>query len=227
MHFKKTSEHVKHLKIGILALTIILISCKNVNQSNNSQKTDFVIDTLNSFRLGNDWTTPKTSFDFISFIDFQGDTLGIATCAEYVYSPFGLILKKADLETSNLKKFSSIDKMEKMENGEYEFQKLSLDSNRIILFFDNDPESSKSSYVFKGVIYDNQVVFDNNVKIGMSKRAFIDTFFDFFPENLIDSYQTIVFESCVQAIRHTYTFDKDILKSVKFDADSYWTVDYD
>lgn len=218
---------MKHLIIGIFGLTATLISCKNVNQSNNSQKTDFVIDTLNSVKLGNDWITPKTMFDFNSFSDFQGDTLGIVTCAEYVYSPFGLIHNKSGLKSSKLSNFVCIDKIEKMESGEFEFQKLSLDSNRIILFFDNDPESSKSSYVFKGEIFDNKVVFDNNVKIGMTKKAFIDTFFDYFPENMISRYHTMVFESCVQDIRHTYTFKNDKLETVKFDSDSYWKVNYE
>jgi hypothetical protein len=217
---------MKHLIIGIIGLTITLISCNNGNQSSNSQKVDIVIDTLNSVRFGNEWITPKKAFDFNSFIDFQGDTLGIVTCADYVYSPFGLIQNKIELKSSNLSNFVRIDKMEKMENGEFEFQKLSLDSNRIILFFDNDPEASKSSYVFKGEIFDNKVVFDNDVKIGMTKKAFIEAFFDYFPENLINSHQTIVFESCVQDIRHSYRFNNDRLESVKFDSDSYWKVDY-
>jgi hypothetical protein len=218
---------MKHLIIGIFGLTVLLTSCKNMNQSNNSQTTDSLIDTLNSVKLGNDWITPKTSFDFNSFIDFHGDTLGIVTCAEYAYSPFGLINNKTELKSSKLSGFACIDKVEKMENGEFEFQKLSLGPNRIILFFDNDPESSKSSYVLKGEIFDNKIVLDNNVKIGMTKKAFIDIFFDYFPDKLTNRYQTIVFESCVQAIRHTYMFNNDRLESIKFDSDSYWTVDYD
>jgi len=218
---------MKHLIIGIFGLTILLTSCKNVNQSNSSQTADSLIDTLNSVKFGNDWFTPKTTFDFNSFIDFQGDTLGIATCAEYAYSPFGQINNKTELKSSKLSGFACIDKVEKMENGEFEFQKLSLGSNRIILFFDNDPEASKSSYIFKGEIFDNNVVLENDVKIGMTKKEFIDKFFDYFPEKLTNKYQIIIFESCVQDIRHTYKFNNDRLESVKFDSDSYWTVDYD
>jgi hypothetical protein len=178
-------------------------------------------------KFGNDWITPKTSFDFNSFIDFHGDTLGFVTCAEYVYSPFGLINNKTELKSSRLSSFVCIEKVEKMENREFEFQKLSLGSNRIILFFDNDPESSKSSYVFKGEIFEKDVVLDNNVKIGMTKKAFIETFFDYFPEKMANRYSSIIFESCVQDIRHTYKFKNDRLEFIKFDSDSYWTVDYD
>jgi hypothetical protein len=218
---------MKHLIIGIFGFTVLLTSCKNTNQLNNSQTVDSSIDTLISVKLQNNWITPKTSFDFNSFIDFKGDTLGIATCAEYVYSPFGLINNKTELKSSKLSGFACIDKVEKMENGEFEFQKLSLGSNRIILFFDNDTEASKSSYIFKGEVFDNNVVLDNDVKIGMSKKEFIDKFFDYFPEKLTNRYQIIVFESCVQDIRHTYKFSNDRLESIKFDSDTYWTVDYD
>jgi hypothetical protein len=227
MRFKKTTENMKPLILGVFGLSVVLISCKNSNQSYNSKQDDFVIDTLNSVRFGNDWVTPKTTFDFNSFIDFQGDTLRIVTCAEFVYSPFGLIQNRTGLKSSKLKHFVCIDIIEQMGNREFEFQKLSLDSNRLILFFDNDPESSKGSYVFKGEIFDNRVNFDNKVRIGMTKKEFIGAFFTYFPENVMNKYNTIIFESCVQAVRHTYSFKNNSLESVKFDSDSYWTVDYD
>jgi hypothetical protein len=217
---------MRNLTIIVFGLSVILISCKNVNQSKSSQNSDFKVDTLNSFKVGNDWVTPKATFAFNSFIDFKGDTLGIVTCAEYVYSPFGLIHNKAELKSSKLSNFHCVDKIEKMENGEFEFQKLSLDSNRIILFFDNDPESSKHSYVFKGEVFDNRVNFDNNVRISMTKKDFINTFFDYFPENLQKNYNTIVLKSCVDDITHIYDFKHDKLESVRFISDSYWTVNY-
>ncbi|MBK6965849.1 MAG: hypothetical protein IPH20_18460 [Bacteroidales bacterium] len=218
---------MKHLLTGVLGLSVLLISCQNTTQSTNSPESDAAIDTIHSVRVGNDQVTPKSTFEFNSFIDFQGDTLGIVTCAEYVYSPFGTMNNKTDLKTGNLRNFVTVDKIEKTDNGELEFQKLTLGLNRIIVFFDHDPESSKSSYVIKGEIFDNRVVFENNIKIGMTKKSFIDQFFDYFPENLINNYQTIVFESCVEAITHTYTFRNDRLESVKFDSDNYWKVDYE
>jgi|WetSurMetagenome_2_1015567.scaffolds.fasta_scaffold438783_1 hypothetical protein len=218
---------MKQLILTTITLTFLLISYSNFKGIKIQQNSSFKIDTLNSIRIGNNWFTPKKSFELNSLTDSKSDTLILVTCAEYVYSPFGKISNKSELSSSNLKNFHSIDRIEKMENGDFEFQKLSLNSSHIILFFDNDPESSKSSYVFKGEIFDSQVRFDNNLKIGMNKMDFINTFFDYFPANLLNDYNTIVFKSCVVDITHIYTFKNDKLESVKFVSDSYWIVDYD
>ena len=135
--------------------------------------------------------------------------------------------EKTDLLKSNLKNFKIKDRIEKQENGEFEFQELTLKSSRLILFFDNDPEASRHSYIFKGEIFDKDVKFNQDIKIGMNKDNFIMTFFDRFPTKISTKYQCIVLESCVQDIKHIYSFRNNELESIKFSTDSYWTVNYE
>ncbi|MBT9395563.1 hypothetical protein KLP40_20525 [Hymenobacter sp. NST-14] len=211
----------------ILTLTFLalLTACDNPKrQTEKDTVTQF--DTTNAIKIGDSWATPKPTFEFNSLLDSSADTLKLVTCAEFVYSPFGQLNNKSDLPTSNLKNFKILDRLDKMDIGEIEFQILTLNKSRLILFFDNDPEASKHSYIFKGEIKDSNVNFIEGIKIGMTKEDFIKTFFDNFPSELMTKYNFLVFESCVQDIKHTYSFKDNKLQSINFITDSYWTVNY-
>lgn len=210
----------------LLPVFIVVLIALDVNTTQQKHTPAIPSDTTTSFKVGSYWVTPKPSFEFNSVSPSSGDTLNLATCAEYVYSPFGLITGNAGLKKSLLNNFSIVSRKESMPNGEFEFQILHHQSSKLILFFDDDPEASKESYILKGEIYDSDVNFDDNVKVGMTMDDFCKIFFVDFPAELKDRFKVIEFTSCVTAITHLYDFKDRKLASVKFVSDSYWKVNY-
>ena len=211
-----------YLIFGLILISLISACKGSSNRIDNIQQ----VDTAKSMKTGDFWVMPKPTFELNSILDSSQDTLRLITCAEYVYSPFGKLDKKSDINKSLLNKFTIADKIDTMDNGVFEFQILKNKTSRLILFFDNDPEATKHSSIFKGVIIDKDVDLVNGIRIGMDKEHFIKTFFDYFPSQLLEKYNYIALESCVQDIRHTYRFKDDKLQSIDFKTDSYWTVDY-
>lgn len=209
----------------ILSFTIFIIGCSN--STNQGLKIVVPTDTTKSFRIGDFWLTPKPSFDFNSLGKAKGDTLDLVTCSDYVYFPFGKINNKNELKGSLLKDFNTIDRTDSLDDGIFEFQILQINSSKLILFFDNDPESTISSYIIKGEINEKNIRFVNNVTIGMSQNDFINEFFDLFPNGLIDMYNVIVLESCVSGLKHIYTFKDHRLNSIRFECvECSWNLDY-
>jgi hypothetical protein len=207
-----------------LISSLFLYSCDH--STNKPTTTNTLIDTLKSIKIDKQWVTPKKTLELNSELNSSGDTLCIVTCTEYVFSPFGLLKDKSDIKTSLLNNFTMTDRIDTMDIGPFEFQILKHNSSRLILFFDNDPEASKHSYIFKGEINDSDVNFLDNVKIGMSKTEFYNTFFYNFPAELQNKYKTVVFISGIEDIKHFYSFNQSKLISVNFITNSYWKVNY-
>lgn len=213
------------IRTFILSFTLLIIGCSNLA----NQRLQIVVpnDTTKSFKIGDFWLTPKPSFEFNSLGKAKGDTLDLVTCSDYVYFPFGKINNKNELKNSLLKDFNTVDRIDSLDNGFFEFQILKNNSSRLILFFDKDPEAVISSYIFKGEIYDKNVQFVNKVAIGMSKKDFVNEFFDVFPNELIDKYNVIILESCVTGLIHVYTFTNNQLNSIRYDCvECSWNLDY-
>ncbi len=205
-----------NLKKNIFTLisTTILFSCNNVSEKMRIDEP--IIDTTKSFKIEDNWVTPKQNFDFISVQKLSSDTLDLVSCGEYVYSPFGLLKNKYDLKNSLLKNFNISESVDSTDAGITEFQNLKIKSSSLTLFFDNDSEGVKRSYVFLGEIKDSEVNFFENVKIGMSIYDFHKTFFNDFPKELKNKFKVIIFHSCVLDIDHIYSFQDNKLSSVKF-----------
>lgn len=214
------------LTILTLIIFALLTACDNSKRPTKLENSPQQIDTTKAIKIDNYWVTPKPSFEFNSLQNSSGDTLSIVTCSEYVYSPFGIIKDKSEFKSSLLKNFSVTNRTDSMDAGKYEFNILKLNRNKLIFFFDNDPEASKHSDLFKGEIYDSEVQLINGVKIGMSKEEFYNVFFDNFSNDLMKKYKCFVLESCVQDIKHKYSFKDNKLQSINFITDSYWTVNY-
>ncbi len=202
---------------------IFLFACDNLHRQTENGNVNQNIDTTNAIKIGNYWAIPKGSFKFNSLIEGTEDTLSFVTCADYVYSPFGAVDKKSEIERGLLKNFSVSNKVFE---GIYEFQILKLKSSRLILFIEQAGEAAEHSYIFKGEINDTDVNLIEGIKIGMPKVNFIKTFFENFPKELIARYNIIAFESCVTDLRHTYTFKDEKLYSINFKTHSHWTMDY-
>lgn len=191
----------------------LFVGCQN---STHQELSNVVPDdTIRSFRIGDLWLTPKTSFDLNAVGRSDGDTLDLVTCSDYVYFPFGKISNKIDLKNSLLKDFNTVERIDSLDNGIFEFQVLKFNSSRLILFFDADPEVI-SSYILKGEVNDKNVQFVNNITIGMRKEEFVKEFFESFPQELIHQYKVIILESCVSGLNHVYTFKDNKLYSIKF-----------
>jgi hypothetical protein len=210
----------------IIILGLVYSFWNSSCQGSSSQNNNLQVDTTKSMKISNYWVTPKPSFELNTIIDSSQDTLKLVSCAEYVYSPFGKLDKKSDIKNSLLNNFLVTNRLDTLENGVFEFQILKAKSSKLILFFDNDPEATKHSSIFKGEITDKDVHLLNDIKIGMDKKYFIMTFFDYFPVQLLSEFNYIVFESCVLDISHTYKFKADKLQSIDFKTDSYWNINY-
>jgi hypothetical protein len=223
-HYKKRHTLMTRLFL-ILYFLVLLSGC--VNSTTQGLKIVVSSDTTKSFRISDFWFTPKSSFEFNSVGNAKNDTLDLVTCSDYVYFPFGKIKNKTELKTSILKDFNIVNKTDSLDSGIFELQILKINSSKLILFFDNDPEATISSYIIKGEINDKNVRFVNKVAIGMSKKDFINEFFDLFPNELIDKYNVIILESCVSGLNHVYTFKDKKLTSIRFDCvECSWRLDY-
>jgi hypothetical protein len=181
-------------------------------------------DSVKPVKIGKYYVFLNPSFAFDSVVKAANDTLYLVTCSDYVYSPFGKITSEKDLQSSSLRHFA---KSSKIVSENDEVQSLKLGTNRLILFFDNDPSATRASYIIKGEINEPNVEFINGIKVGVNKRQFFDCFFKSVPKELENEFKIIIFESCVTGIKHTYFFDKGNLQYVKFECvDCTWKVDY-
>ncbi|EHQ30362.1 hypothetical protein [Mucilaginibacter paludis] len=203
-------------------------SPKQIAKKNNSIDTthSVKIDTAHSVKIDNYWVTPKKYLEFNSLGKENSDTLTLVICSDYVYSPFGSIKDSLGLKLSLLNNFSITDRLYSTDIEPQKLQILKFKNSRLMLFFDSDPEASTHSYILKGEIHDIEVRFTNNIKIGMSTGDFYKSFFDYFPEEIQQRYKYVQFESCVEDIKHIYTFNNNKLSSVKFISDTYWKLDY-
>ncbi len=216
----------RNLTIYTLTIFALLSACDNSKEPAKSENSVQQIDTTKAIKIGNFWAAPKPSFEFNSLNNSLGDTLLIVTCSEFVYSPFGIIKDKTEFKSSLLKNFNVTNRTDSMDVGKFEFNILKLNLSKLIFLFDNDLEATKHSNLFKGEIFDSEVQLVNGIKVGMTKEEFYKVFFDNFPKDLLENYKYFILESCVQDIKHTYSFKDNKLQSITFITDSYWTVNY-
>lgn len=207
----------------ILFFTILISSFDTTTAQNGSAY--LPTDTSTSFKIGNYWVTPKTSFDFNSLGNSSGDTLHLVTCSNYVYFPFGKLTDKSSIATSLLKDFTITSfKRDTFTNTDmippfFEWSEsvdIRLADNKLNLFLDNDPEATMHGYIQGGQIVDGKVVFSNNIKVGMRMKDFYAKFFDYFPIELVEKYKVVKLESCVMDVTHIYTFINGQLSAVNF-----------
>jgi hypothetical protein len=211
--------------------TVIIITdgCKHSSKqttyfkdSNQVQKPDTNI----SIRINGYSLIPKASLGFDTINKAGKDTLDLVICADYVYDPFGPIYDKSQLHSSILRKFDAVSRIDTLPPDTVELEILKHGSSRMILFFDHDDEADRHSRILKGEIYDQDVEFVNGIKIGMSLQSFYNKIFSNFPGQLLKDFRVVVFTSCVDGIKHVYSFKNSTLISVKFINDTYWKIDY-
>jgi hypothetical protein len=219
-----------------LLLAIIFLMLIEACEHKQAKHIDTIIktavakpDTDKSFKIDDFWITPKPGLDYAfgNAPTTNADTVNLPICSDYAFSPFGNIKNRSELPKSLLKHFSIVNKIDTSNGNKTIVQSLKLDSNKLLLFFDHDPEASRESYVIKGEIYDKTVTFANNIRIDMSEMAFYQMFFTNYPESLQNKYQVITFETCIEGLRHIYTFQNHHLHSVKFECvNCTWKADY-
>jgi hypothetical protein len=170
---------------------------------------------------------PKESFQMHSVAKNSDDSLVIISCGDFVFYPFGKMSKASELSSSVLNIFKVQSHLEKMDNGKVLFHTLQYKSSRLLLFFDDDPEASTSSYVLKGDIIDSNVVFSNNIRIGMSKSAFLSEFFESYSPEILKDYNIIIFDTCVFGTRLTFYFINNCLSKVGIvTLGTFWKLNY-
>src|SRR6202012_1803368 len=113
-------------------------------------------DTNRSVKIDGFWIVPKAVLDYAfgNEVTIKTDTIDLPSCSDYTFSPFGKIKDSSELPTSLLKNFSVTNKTDTSNGIKTIVQSLKLNSNKLLLFFDHDPEASRESYVIKGEIYD-------------------------------------------------------------------------
>ncbi len=201
-------------------LFILLASCSGPKTQNTDQPEITGIDTANSFLIGNTGVTPKPELEYNSLWNADNDTLSIAICPEYVFSPFGIMTSKKELLASSLNVMEIKDSVYKFndddDSGSPCFS-LKYGKSKLIIWFDDDFEASRHSYIIHGKISDPEIILEYGIKVGMTKNDFINTFFCLFPDELRKKYNVFVFITCVNDINHTYTFKANRLVSVVFE----------
>ncbi len=160
---------------------------------------------------------PRDSFEFNSRIQTQSDSLWLVTCADYVYFPFGKLNSNLDLPSSPLKAFAVTASLDTMVNGIFQLHRLRLGSSHMVLWFDDDSEATIHSYILKGQIQDKAIRFINGVHVGIGLHAFLSKFLISFPNETLNKCSTVILESCIEGIRHVYSFRHGKLISVRFD----------
>lgn len=180
----------------------------------------------NIFKIQGITVELKPEFGFNAVDRISKDTLAIAVCGAYAYYPFGKIKDSHKIGQSLLKNFKVNNKIDMSDGTKTVVQSLKLKSSKLLLFFNKDPETA-DSYIIKGEIYDPEVQFIDGIRIGMGKADFFKAFFKSFSGKLQQKFNVICMESCVDAIRHIYTFKNDKLMSVKFECvECSWKIDY-
>ena len=212
----------------LILLVFCLTECNLNKEKTTGNKSNLVTtkyDSTKSFRIDNYWATPKPKIEFNTLNLAGKDTLDLVICADYVYWPFGFIKNKDMFASSILKNFSLNNKHIVNEADAFEIQVLKLKSSKLIFCFD-DTDSATHSDIYKGEIYDSEVQFINGLKIGIDKTDFYNLFFDYFPTELTSKYKVVELESCIDGIKHLYTFKNGKLNSVKFISNFTFKADY-
>lgn len=185
------------------------------------------VDTAVSFRIGSHWVTPDSSFEFNALLPTGADTLHVVACQKYLIDPFGPVANMKQLQSSRLKNFAVAIRFTKQSNGIFPIQSLKKGGNRLLLYFQADPEEMVYSNILQGEINDSSVAFVNGVRVGMSVDSFYSRFFTVFPAVLQVKYKTVVFDYCVDDIRHIYDIKGGRISAVKFSQpSSAWKLTY-
>jgi hypothetical protein len=202
----------------IISLLILLISCNNSEDINNSRQIIAnPIDTSNAIKVGTFWIMPKPSLEFNAIHKINKDTFNIVICSDFSFYPFGKLTDTSGVKLTELKKFVKTDTLIKFPNDHKLLcHELNYKDNNLLLWFDKDTESSTHSYILHGEINDSEIELVNAVKIGMSKEDFVSIFFENFPKVLIERYHVFIFETCVTGLTHQYIFKNNKLKSIHF-----------
>ena len=227
----------KLIGVALLGL-VVLYACSEHHPAGvaNTAKEEIVtpqkevevpVDTSDSFRIGAYWVTPDSLFDFNTLVKAGQDTLHLVACQKYIIEPFGPTQNKTQLQSSLLRDFSAKTKFVKQENGTFPFVSLSKGNSRLLLYFSTDPDELVYSNILKGEVNDSSVVFANSIRVGMQTEQFYKQFFKSFPLILQHQNKTVVFDYCVDGVRHTYDFKNGKLATVKFSQPGgIWKLDY-
>jgi hypothetical protein len=211
-HLKMTADKMKR-ELIVLVFSILFSTImfgQNRTTPDNSKLS-------HTFQIQNIVVKPKIDLELHSFDKISNDTLNLVVCSKFVYYPFGKIENKSALKESSLKIFEINDKTDKQGNV---LQVLHFNSSEVILFFDGSSEGPISSYVIKGKIVNDEIVLENNIKIGMSKKEFFNLFFYDFPSKLEETFNEIGLIACVDGTNHYYSFKNDKLILIRFECPS-------
>ncbi len=167
---------------------------------------------------------PQPFFRDNCVASLSNDTLTIVASADYVYFPFGEINNPHEIRSSVL---SGLNVSSKVSEGNH-YEMVSLDRDKVILCFDTIEEGVKVSYIVKGSINDDGFLLAYNIQVGMTKERFFETFFEECPSPLINKCHVFAIKSCFVDITHYYSFESNVLGSIKFvpDGVSPFKIDY-
>lgn len=212
----------KNMRQSILIILLIIICNYILAQDKEVLRRD---GSIKYFQIDSYTIKPKRTFYLNNNPRISHDTIFFIVCSDYIYYPFGQIKSKGDFNKSLLRTWHLTNVIDSIvyPDQKTELNLLDLNNNRVITFIDNDIEAVKSSYILKGELNDQSAILVNNIKIGMSSRLFYDKFFDDFPVQLNDRFQFIVFETCVDGLKHVYSFSNGILNKIRFGPEEGWT----
>lgn len=146
-------------------------------------------------------------------VKLSNDTLLIVSTEEILYYPFGQYRSFKDFQSSQPIQDNSYS----IDSIETEFKVITLKSVNNFLKLLASKESGNLE-IINAEIKDNNLMFSNGVKIGISQKEFLSIFFYSVPDEL-EKVSVIELESGLTGIRHYYSFSKNKLKRISLISD--------
>jgi len=212
-----------NLKETSILLLLLLLSNYS---SGNKKNTNTILSSQNHYRTNNLPPTtaganrkPLDSLKSaakkklgLSELELKDDTLIIVSSMDFLYYPFGHF-KTINRLNQVLKSFKDSIETDVSNN---KLNRMTYKSSFIKFFYDDE---KKSFEIVSGRITDPEVVFLNNIYVGISKIGFINIFFNQISPAQIKTVKVIKIISGVDGIIHHYYFTNNILTCIKLDTD--------
>ena len=197
--------------LNILIPTIflgLLLSCNMAQNTNDIQIGNRSFITEDSLMH-----LIRSNFEIVE-IELKKDTLLLYSTKDFVYYPYGKYRKFKDFQLSHLTIKDSNYKIDTIGSN---FIIINLENQNNIIQFTEYSETDKLELV-SAIINDNDLKFNNDIKVGMNKNEFLSLFFTQVPKEL-EKISVIELASGLLGIWHYYNFSENKLRNITMKTD--------
>lgn len=194
------------MKFRLLIGVLFIMACNNNSQKKDIPKArttkEIIVSIENKFKA-----------EQVENIKINKDTLSFVSVGWFYYYPLGKFDKIEDVQ-KDYPIFSLKIEDIKEENETNRLYRMIFKQSFIKLFYQPDTELME---IVSGKIQDKEIEFVDGIRVGVTKEKFLATLFN----EKVDLKEIQVFRiySALDGINHTYSFDKNILKTIFLDTD--------